>query len=149
MNDLVEVQLLSMGNHLLKIARYKQQEARSRDGRIQLDRNSVTFLHELILSDKTSTRLDASGINLASGVRKHRVSESASVDWINPEAHPSPLSSSPMPDSMSINIQPTPTLSLVEYSMPERGFHQERVSDCKMELDQLCQRLKGMKGDKN
>lgn len=144
MNNLVELQVLSMSNHLLKIARYKQQEVRSRDGRVQLDRNNVTFLHELILADKSSMKLDASGINLASGVRKHRVSESASADWLmNAEFHPSPVSTSPMPDTLSLNAQPTPTLSLVEYSMPERGFQQERVAECRSELDQLCQRLKG------
>lgn len=133
-----------MSTHILKIARYKQQETRSRDGRVQLDRNNVTFLHELILADK-SMKIDASGINLASGVRKHRVSESASADWLlNPEQfHPSPSSTSPMPDTLSLNAQPTPTLSLVEYSMPERGFNQERVAECRSELDQLCQRLKG------
>lgn len=143
MNDLVELQLLSMSNHLLKIARYKQHDTRSRDGRVQLDRNNVTFLHELILADKNSMKIDASGINLASGVRKHRVSESASADWLNPDFHHSPSSASPMPDTLSLNAQPTPTLSLVEYSMPERGFHQERVAECRSELDQLCQRLKG------
>lgn len=143
MNNLVELQLLSMSNHLLKIARYKQQEVRSRDGRVPLDRNNVTFLHELILADK-SMKIDASGINLASGVRKHRVSESASADWLlNADFHPS--STSPMPDNLSLNAQPTASLSLVEYSMPERGFHQERIAECRSELDQLCQRLKGKK----
>lgn len=110
------------------------------DGRIQLDRSrDSNYLHELILADKF--------IKVEHPIRKHRVSESSSNDWLlNPEAN-SP-SSSPMPDTISITShhnQPnhaTPSLSLVEYSMPERSFNQERLSECRMELDQLCNRLK-------
>lgn len=143
MNDLVELQLLSMSNHLLKIARYKQHDNRSsRDGRVQLDRNNITFLHELVLADKIPSKSDGSQqINLATG-RKYRISESASADWLNSDFHHSP-SNTPMPDTISLNAQPIPSLSLVEYSMPERGFHQERSAECRIELDQLFQQLKG------
>jgi phosphoinositide-3-kinase, regulatory subunit 4 len=143
MNDLVELQLLSMSNHLLKITRYKNNDNRPlKDGRMQLDRNNVTFLHELVLADKLSLKVEGtSGVNQIGG-RKHRISESASADWLlNPEFHHSPAS--PIPDNLSLIAQPTPSLSLVEYSMPERGFHQERVADCHKELDQLFQQLRG------
>lgn len=138
MNDLVEVQLLSMGNHLLKIARYKQHDNRSsRDGRVQLDRNNATtFLHELVLADKSLHKLEGAN-NPSGGGRKHKISESTSADWMNPDFHHSP------DHTLSLNAQPTPTLSLVEYSMPERGFHQERTAECRKELDQLFQQLKG------
>ena len=121
------------------MARYRAHETRqpSRDGRVQLDRKDFSFLHEIALVEK-STKAEIQG-------RKHRISESASVDWLmNPEFH-SPSSTSPMPDTISLNAQPiqaTPTLSLVEYSMPERSFHQERLAECRLELDQLCHQLK-------
>lgn len=137
----MEVQLLSMSSHLIKLARYKAHEtkSRSRDGRIQLSRNDASFLHDLVLLEKKDGKVEIQG-------RKHRVSESASADWLlNADFH-SPSSTSPMPDTISLNAQPiqaAPTLSLVEYSMPERSFHQERLAECRIELDQLCNRLKG------
>lgn len=144
MNDLVELQLLSMSVHLVKMSRYRSHESRlTRDGRLQLDRSHINFLHEFILADKMAGRNESN----VSGGRKHRISESASADWLlNQEFH-TPLGSSPMPDTISLNAQPlahtaTPTLSLVEYSMPERSFHQERLAECRVELDQLCQQLK-------
>lgn len=124
----------------MKMARYRAHEQRqsSKDGRIQLDRRDTSFLHELTMAEKTA-RAEAQG------GRKHRISESASNDWLmNSEFH-SPSSISPNPDTLSLNAQPiqaTPTLSLVEYSMPERSFHQERLAECKIELDQLCNQLK-------
>ncbi|CRK88989.1 CLUMA_CG002618, isoform A [Clunio marinus] len=139
LNDLVELQLLSMGNHLIKMARYRAHDNKksSRDGRIKLERKDSCYLHELALVDKL-TKVDSQG-------RKHRVSESASADWLLNADFQSPSSASPMPDAISLNAQPiqaTPTLSLVEYSMPERSFHQERLSECRLELDQLTNQLK-------
>lgn len=136
----MELQLLSMSVHLIKMARYRAHESKkgSRDGRVQLERRDTSFLHEMTLVEK-NTKAEGQG-------RKHRVSESASADWLlNAEFH-SPSSASPMPDTISLNAQPiqaTPTLSLVEYSMPERSFHQERFAECRIELDQLCNQLKG------
>lgn len=121
------------------MSRYRAHENRhaSRDGRIVLDRCDTTFLHEMTLLDK---QLKAENLG-----RKHRISESASADWLlNADFH-SPSSTSPMPDTISLNAQPiqaTPTISLVEYSMPERSFHQERLAECRMELEQLCNQLK-------
>lgn len=121
------------------MARYRAHESKksSRNGRVQLDRRDLTFLHEMTLADK-HTKTEQG--------KKQRVSESASADWLlNAEFH-SPASSSPMPDTISLNSQPiqaTPTLSLVEYSMPERSFQQERLSECRIELDHLCNQLKG------
>lgn len=140
LNDLVELQLLSMSVHLVKLGRYKTHEAKkvSHDGRIQLDRRNTSFLHEMTLIEKNS-KAENQG-------RKHQVSESASADWLlNAADFHSPSSTSPMPDAISLNAQPiqaTPTLSLVEYSMPERSFHQERLAECRLELDQLCNQLK-------
>lgn len=128
-----------MSNHLVKMSRYRAHETRqlSRDGRVRLDRKDTTFLHEMTFVEKQA-KPDGHG-------RKHRISESASVDWLlNADFH-SPSSTSPMPDTISLNAQPihaTPTLSLVEYSMPERSFQQERLAECRMELDQLCNQLK-------
>ena len=67
---------------------------------------------------------------------RNRVSESASADWMmNPD----------LVDKISLNSQPTlatPSLSLAEYSIPERSLHQERLAQCKIEFDQLCNQLK-------
>lgn len=128
-----------MSAHLIKMARYRAHETKknSRDGRIQLERKDLGFLHELPLVER-QMKVEHQG-------RKHRVSESASADWLlNTDFH-SPASTSPMPDTISLNAQPiqaTPTLSLVEYSMPERGFHQEKLAECRIELDQLCNQLR-------
>ncbi|KAG5671298.1 hypothetical protein PVAND_001503 [Polypedilum vanderplanki] len=144
-SDLTEVQILSMSHHLLKIARYKAHENRNlRDGRIQLDKNQASLLHEVILSNVGIDKMTKNDLTNLVGGRKHRISESTSADLLlYHDFH----TQSPMPDTISLNSQPivhtaTPTLSLVEYSMPERSFHQERLSDCRIELDQLCQQLK-------
>jgi phosphoinositide-3-kinase regulatory subunit 4 len=127
------------------MARYRAHESRApRDGRILLDKSQSNLLHELILSggDKMSKNEIA---NLVGG-RKHRISESTKEDMLLYQDFHAPSSLSPMPDTLSLNAQPmhtaTPTLSLVEYSMPERSFQQERLAECRIELDQLCQQLR-------
>lgn len=140
LDELVELQLLSMQSHVIKMARYRLHEAKktSKDGRLILERKDLGFLHELMLSDSKPSKVEAQG-------RKHRVSESASADWLlNADFH-SPSANSPMLDNISLQahpIQATPSLSLVEYSMPERSFQQERLAECRMGLDQLCNQLK-------
>jgi phosphoinositide-3-kinase regulatory subunit 4 len=95
-----------------------------------------------VLADKSSGKIE---LNPSAG-RKHRVSESASADWLLNQEFNSPSNASPLPDTISLNTQQlhatTPTLSLVEYSMPERSFQQDRLAECRIELDQLCQQLK-------
>ncbi|XP_070507478.1 phosphoinositide 3-kinase regulatory subunit 4 [Chironomus tepperi] len=137
MSDLVEMQLLSMNHHLIKMAKYRSHERKSQrivDGRIQLDKNHINHLHEFMLSDKMTGKNEA----VTTG-RKHRISESASVDWILNQEFPS--ISQPDTNAQPIITQ-TPNLSLVEFSMPERSFQQERLAECRVELDQLFQRLK-------
>lgn len=46
------------------------------------------------------------------------------------------------PASSATNIQATPTSSLVEYSMPERSFLQERSSECRNDLESLRTKVK-------
>jgi phosphoinositide-3-kinase, regulatory subunit 4 len=127
-----------MGSHLLKVSRYRSHDnKKSKDGRIELENNHIGFLHEISLVEKPPK------IEVPS--RKHRVSESASADWLLNSEFVSPSLTSPMPDTLSLNAQKidsTPSMSLVEFSMPERVFNQERFAECKIDLDQLFHRLK-------
>lgn len=46
------------------------------------------------------------------------------------------------PQSVGMQIQQTPSSSLVEYSMPEKNSCQERISDCRRDMEFLTQKLK-------
>lgn len=145
LSELIEQQLLSMCTHLMKVSRYRSHEKKhSKDGRVELNNNDAVFLNEIYLADKPKVEAQP---------RKHRISESASVDWaLNPEYVSPNFTASPMQETLSLNAQPmqsTPSISLVEFSMPERGFNQERFSACKMELDSLRHRLRAKSATKS
>lgn len=135
LSELIETQLLSMCTHLIKVARYRSHDKKhSKDGRVELTNNDVAVLNEIFLTDKAKVEAPQ---------RKQRVSESATAEWtLNTEYG---AAATPLHDTMSLNAQPmqsTPSLSLVEFSIPERGFSLERYSACKMELDNLRHRLR-------
>lgn len=128
----------------MKVSRYRSHDKRhSKDGRIELGNNDAVFLNEIFLGDKPKVDVPS---------RKHRVSESTSADWIlNPEYMSGNVGASPLQDTLSLNAQPiqsTPSISLVEYSIPERGFHQERLAACRIEFDNLRHRLRGKNATK-
>lgn len=135
-----------MSSHFIKLNRYKAYESSQhtpKDGRIQLDRRDAgNFCREVVLADKFSKNEQNS--------RKQRILEPASSDWfLNADNTTSPSTPSPGDASLSSVVagsgnpnQVTQSLSLVEYSMPERSFHQERISECRQEFDQLCGSMK-------
>lgn len=149
LTDLAETQLLSMSAHLIKLNRYKSGEAnRSQitDGKICLDMKPL-YGKELILGDRLKS------LSLNNMKRRKNNSETQNSEWQhmfgNMEAQ-SPSPSSPIDTGSHLNvnlavsphIQPTPTSSLAEYSMPERSFMQERSSECRLEFESLATTLK-------
>lgn len=106
------------------------------NGRISID-NFVEVINEIPLSENKRP----------TNARKSE-NDTINSDWqrmfvTNQEKTSS--SSSPMTDyhsSGSGHVNDTPSTSLVEYSMPEKNFIQERTSDCKKELNSLQNNLK-------
>lgn len=159
LNDLVETQLLSLKSYLIKLNKYKAAEnKRNSDGKICLA-DKTNILNEYSMIDKT-TKFDAT--------KKHRKIETENLnsEWHHmfgggggggacvggPDQITSPSSPSNdstalcglgnSPASSATNIQATPTSSLVEYSMPERSFLQEQLSECRKELESLRNKVK-------
>lgn len=129
-----------MSHHLIKLNRYKTAESRKKDGKIILDKRVSDMCQEIILVDKAKE----------TNFRKRRDTET--TDWFGNTDPNSPTPSTPgdllAGSSSTLNllpgsqVQPTPTLSLVEYSMPERSFLQERTSECLLEFEALSTSLK-------
>lgn len=66
---------------------------------------------------------------------------------IDQSATPSPATNESVgignsPLSSATHMPTTPSSSLVEYSMPERSFLQEKTSECRQELEELQKRVK-------
>ena len=130
-----------MSHHLIKLNRYISAKSQKKEGKITLDKRSSSMCQEIVLVDKVKE----------TNYRKRRDTESNS-DWFGNADPNSPSPSTPgellAGSSSTLNmlpgnqVQPTPTLSLVEYSMPERSFLQERTSECQLEFDSLSTSLK-------
>ncbi|XP_065073829.1 phosphoinositide 3-kinase regulatory subunit 4 [Ochlerotatus camptorhynchus] len=149
LTDLIESQLLSMSAHLIKLHRYKLADTRlpHNNGRISLDVKPA-HVREILLCDRTN-KPDHTTKN------KQRKSDSdVTQEWQHMftavDSH-SPSPTSPSNDSVTSVLavanlapppQPTPTSSLVEYSMPERTAMQERSAECRLEFEQLLNKLK-------
>jgi phosphoinositide-3-kinase regulatory subunit 4 len=128
MTDLIENQILSMSNHLIKLHRYKRAENQGfqKDGKIVLDKRNASIFNEIVMVDRKQER--------------KRKDTEPMENWFGAGDQATP---SPQTPSGTLNvIQPTPSSSLVEYSMPEKNFFQEKVSDCRLELDVLTSNLK-------
>ncbi|CAD7085003.1 unnamed protein product [Hermetia illucens] len=150
MNELIENQLLSMKNHLIKLSKYKSQEPRkNQTSRIMISKQDV-ICYEYPLSDKA-----VKNETNQRKVRKPDQEGTSNLEWqhIYGNMDHSPDTSSPSNDSGSSGtagspgtgtlVQPTPTSSsLVEYSLPERSFMQERTSECRKDLEKLRAKLK-------
>ncbi|XP_058442985.1 phosphoinositide 3-kinase regulatory subunit 4 [Malaya genurostris] len=147
LTDLIEAQLLAMSAHLIKLHRYKLAETRlpHSNGRIQINPSLVRVV----------TLCDRASKNDPASKTKQRKSESDNPqEWQHMftaiDSH-SPSPTSPSNDSVGsvLNVtnlapptQPTPTSSLVEYSMPERTSMQERSAECRVEFERLVAKLK-------
>lgn len=137
-----------MKSHLIKLNKYKMAASKSMlDGRIVLEKRH-NICHEEPLNDKTG-KLELTN------TRKQRKSETdtaMNLEWQHmfADAHqitpPSPSNesgtSASSPPSTSIQIQPTPSSSLAEYSMPERNFLQERTSECRKDFEMFTKKTK-------
>lgn len=145
LNELSESQLLSMSRHLIKLQRYKLAE-RPRQGDGVVEINDPSICREVSLNERKNT---------VEPIKRHRKtgSDLSNVDWqhMYPTLEsPSPTPSIPSNDSGPVHlqpgtnsqIQPTPTMSIVEYSMPDRSFIQEQVAECKQTLDEHITQLK-------
>lgn len=138
-----------MRHIIVKINQYKLTETKSlNDGKIVLDAHDALIVHSEPLSDKNQKN------NLAKKYRKPEM-DSMNTEWqhmfgvmdLNAESSSSPSNDSVVgamnsPQAIHLQIHPTPTSSLVEYSMPERNSLQERSSECSMELNKLKTKLK-------
>ncbi|XP_055523812.1 phosphoinositide 3-kinase regulatory subunit 4 [Wyeomyia smithii] len=148
LTEQIESQLLAMSAHLIKLHRYKLAETRlpHNNGRITL---SPTVIREVPLCERTNK------IDLNAGKSKQCKSESENPqEWQHMftavDSH-SPSPTSPSNDSVASVLtvtnlapptQPTPTSSLVEYSMPERTAMQERSAECRVEFENLIAKQK-------
>lgn len=144
LNELIESQLLSMSRHLIKLHRYKTAE-RTRQGDGIVEITDLSICKEVSLRDRKIT---------PEPIKRHRKtgSDLSNVEWqhMYPNVDsPSPTPSIPSNDSnghinvgSSAQIQPTPTISIVEYSMPDRSFIQEQTAECRQNLEELISQLK-------
>uniref|UniRef100_A0A1B0CEG3 non-specific serine/threonine protein kinase n=1 Tax=Lutzomyia longipalpis TaxID=7200 RepID=A0A1B0CEG3_LUTLO len=153
LTDLAEKQLLAMESHIVKMNKYKLAEPKSlSDGRMTFSRK-MGIAHEVELLEKTH-KADA---NAARKTRKVDVDMAMNSEWqhmfgvldINSVSPSSPSNESgasvgvvSTPPMVNTQVQPTPTSSLVEYSMPERSFLQERLSECRLDLEALQTKMK-------
>lgn len=144
MTEAVERQLLYMKQFLLKLNKYKNQDIQSSpNGRIVLNKRDV-IAHQIPLFDKPS-KPDGKR------VRSQNSESNTNLEWQHIHGH-IPVASSPSNDSHnSATIAGSPPAgsvpqqaasSLVEYSMPDRNFWQERTSECKANLENLTQKMK-------
>lgn len=128
-----------MRSYLLKLNKYIGKNSSDKsppNGRISID-NYTEIINEVPLLENKRP-LNARKLE----------NDTTNSDWqrmfvTNQEKTSS--SSSPMTDyhsSGSTHVNDTPSTSLVEYSMPEKNFIQERTSDCKKELNSLQNNLK-------
>uniref|UniRef100_A0A8D8G8I8 non-specific serine/threonine protein kinase n=1 Tax=Culex pipiens TaxID=7175 RepID=A0A8D8G8I8_CULPI len=155
LTDQIEAQLLSMSAHLIKLHRYKLAETTRvgphSNGRITLDARADP-IREVLLCDRIGKLEVKSGAAV-----KQRKSESDAAAQAQEWQHMFADSHSPSPTSPVVTdsvgsvltvtalappTQPTPTSSLVEYSMPERTALLEKRADCRVEFEGLVGKLK-------
>ncbi|XP_063709747.1 phosphoinositide 3-kinase regulatory subunit 4 [Culicoides brevitarsis] len=140
LDEIAEIQLLSMSKHLLKIHRYRSIEERKSDGAKvrQLDgrlKVAPGICLEVNLNDR-QTKNDL--------MKRHRKtgSDASNLDTFTNIDSPSPTPSLPSNDSiLASNNQPA--MSLVDYSMPDRISVKEQIAECRGQLDGLIDELKG------
>lgn len=119
------------------MAKYRAQETRLQkvtDGKIQLEKSHLYVLNEYNFNEnKISGKIEN-----ALGGRTQKLSESVSTaEWQLNQDYPSTVSHE-VPQTI---LQIPSNLSLIEYSLPEKNFQQERLSECRVELDHLFKRL--------
>ncbi|XP_055699019.1 phosphoinositide 3-kinase regulatory subunit 4 [Phlebotomus papatasi] len=152
LTELAENQLLTMKSHIVKLNKYKAAEPKTlSDGRMTFTRK-MGISHEVQLLEKQH-KVDPSQGRKA---RKVDVDMTMNSEWqhmfgvldINSVSPSSPSNESGTsvtgnsPPMVNTQVQPTPTSSLVEYSMPERSFLQERFSECRLDLESLQTKIK-------
>ena len=146
LNDVMESQILSMSAHLIKLQRYKAADSRlqTSNGRVGLEHRR-NLCNEVSLCDKSAKH------DVNYGTRYRKESTMSGNEWHHMLIAADSQSPSPTAlgiDSGNLNVallpqpQSTPTSSLVEYSMPERSFLQERLSECRIEFESLTTTLK-------
>lgn len=135
-----------MGKHLIKLHRYRSIEEKKAESRHRIPDGKIKvgpgICLEAVLSDKKSK---------IEPIRRHRKtgSDISNMDIFTNIDSPSPTPSLPSNDSgptiiSNTQIQPTPTISLVEYSMPDRSYYQEQEqrAECRLQLNNLIHDLK-------
>ncbi|XP_058127608.1 phosphoinositide 3-kinase regulatory subunit 4 [Anopheles ziemanni] len=150
LTDEIEEQLLAMSAHLVKLHRYRQAETRAAQqpsGRISLD-YFPDVMDEVPLVGgvgRPSTKSESDSAqdwqHMLGAIDSHSSSPASPGTTVGEMAQP--LASAATVPPTLLTPATVPSLSLVEYSLPERATgNQERLSDCRLEMDALVTKLR-------
>lgn len=126
---------MSLKSYLIKLNKYIGKNSADKippNGRISVDNHSE-IVNEILLAESK---------RLLTGRKSEN--DSSNSDWqrmfVTNQDKTSPMND--YHNSCNPHANDTPSTSLVEYSMPEKNFIQERTSDCKKELNALRNNLR-------